>query len=290
LLLFDKNCIDIQLYAYKVAMLKKRSAILASLLSLMMPGLGHMYAADIKKGLRIVVAQLSVIALLAFFGALSTFYGIWALIFSIIFFYSYALVSSFKLANSNKYYQLKAYNHWYYYLLIFIVITSVTGYVFTNKQQFLGYATYQVPSSSMSPTIKPGDFITVDTRINNISAGDVIVFYAPQNNSPAKQRTIYIKRVVALGKDNIAINNGVVMRNHQSESILQVATQLRQQDYSITMASQTVADNTLFTLGDWRDNSRDSRHFGAIASADVIGKATYIWLANDLQRIGQVIK
>ena len=271
-------------------MLKKRSVILTSLLSLMMPGLGHMYAGNIKKGLRIVVAQLSVIALLAFFGALSTFYGISALIFSIIFIYGYALVSSFKLAHSNRHYQLKAYNRWYYYLLIFIAMTSVSGYLFTNKQQFLGYATYQVPSSSMSPTIKPGDFITVDTRIKNISAGDVIVFYAPQDNSPAKQRTIYIKRVVALGKDNIAINNGVVVRNQQSESILQVATAFRQQDYSLTMALQTVADNTLFTLGDWRDNSRDSCHFGAIASADVIGKATYIWFADDLQRIGRAIE
>lgn len=270
-------------------MLKKRSAILTSLLSLMMPGLGHMYAGNIKKGLHIVVAQLSIIALLAFFGALSTFYGLLTLILSIIFIYGFALVSSLKLAHSNKHYQLKAYNRWYYYLLIFIAMTSVSGYLFTNKQQFLGYATYQVPSSSMSPTIQPGDFITVDTNTKNISAGDVIVFYAPHNMS-AKQSTIYIKRVVALAKDTIAIDNGLVERNQQSESILQVAKELRQQDYSITMALQTMADNTLFTLGDWRDNSRDSRHFGAIANTDVIGKATYIWFADDWQRIGRAIK
>jgi len=271
-------------------MVKKRSIILASLLSLMMPGLGHMYVADIKKGMLIVAAQLSIITLLAFFGALSTFYGILTLILSTIIIYGYALVSAFKLAKSTKHCQLKAYNRWYYYVLTFITITCVTGYVFTNKQQYLGYATYQVPSNSMSPTIKPGDFITVDTKANNINAGDVIVFYAPHDNPLNRQRTIYIKRVVALGKDTIAIKNGVVERNQQSESILQVATQLRQEDYSNTMAIQTLADHTLFTLGDWRDNSRDSRNFGAIAKADVIGKATYIWFANDYQRIGREIK
>src|SRR5690606_7853497 len=117
-----------------------------------------------------------------------------------------------------------------------------------------GYETYQIPAKSMEPTLQVGDFITVNTRYHQPKVGDVVVFLYPKDRSIP-----YVKRVAAVGNDTVSINNGIVTRNGEPENLLLVPESQRLRDYSITMEERQVPENEVFFLGDWRDNSSDSR-------------------------------
>nr|WP_256261025.1 signal peptidase I [Shewanella sp. NIFS-20-20] len=143
-----------------------------------------------------------------------------------------------------------------------------------------GFETFSIPSKVMAPSLRPGDVILVDTRDKQVEVGDVIVFYPPD------QPSAYVMRVAGLGGDTIAIKAGQVLRNGTVEHRLEVAPSQRQRDYSLAMATRDIAPDQLFVLGDWRDNSRDSRFFGTIAPSSIVGTVTLIGFADDLARIG----
>jgi len=46
----------------------------------------------------------------------------------------------------------------------------------------------------------------------------------------------------------------------------------------------------VFVLGDNRDNANDSRIWGALPLAEIVGRACYIWYSRELERIGQRIE
>jgi len=191
---------------------------------------------------------------------------------------------------------------------------------------------FRIPSGSMMPTLLVGDFILVnkfsygirlpvlDTKIIEIgepSRGDVVVFRYP------KDPTVdYIKRVVGLPGDRVGYFNKVVYIN--GEAIGQVpagvyvgkgsgvsmsgaskrSEQLDGVRHDILVMSRTpglegefvVPDGEYFVMGDNRDNSNDSRFWGAVPEANLVGKAFRIWMnwdsANggvDFGRIGMKI-
>lgn len=82
---------------------------------------------------------------------------------------------------------------------------------------------FNIPSSSMVPTLYTGDFIAVNKytygirlplinkkiiNVNDPQHGDVVVFRFPQN-----PKIYYIKRVIGVGGDTISFNNGVLSVN-----------------------------------------------------------------------------
>ncbi len=133
--------------------------------------------------------------------------------------------------------------------------------------------------------MQPGDFITVNTRYQEPKVGDVIVFLYPKDRSIS-----FVKRVAAVSNDTVAINNGIVIRNGRPENALLVPESRRLKDFSISMSERQVPENEVFLLGDWRDNSNDSRFWGTVPVTDVIGKVTYIWFSNDANRIGKAVE
>jgi signal peptidase I len=71
--------------------------------------------------------------------------------------------------------------------------------------------TYYIPSASMVPTLQVGDVLLVDKfeyRFHAPREGDIVVF-PPPLPSPDD----FIKRVIGLPGDTIAVRNGVVYRN-----------------------------------------------------------------------------
>lgn len=266
-------------------MTKKRSPIWTAVLSLIMPGLGHVYAGELRKGLSLISVEYGVILLAGVFGILSTFYGIASFIVLAIGFYLFVVISSVRLALKNKEYQLQSYNRWYWYLAIFVVISVIANILLSSRGDILGYETYRIPAKSMEPTLQVGDFITVNTRYQQPKVGDIIVFLYP------KDRNIpYVKRVAALGNDTVSINNGIVTRNGNTENLLFVPENKRQKDFSISMEERQVPENEVFLLGDWRDNSNDSRFWGTVPVTDVIGKVSHIWFSKDVSRIGKTVE
>lgn len=137
----------------------------------------------------------------------------------------------------------------------------------------------------MEPTLQVGDLITVNTRYSEPSIGDVIVFLNPKDGGKP-----LIKRVAALGGDSVRIHEGSFYRNGDIVDAVAVPIYQRKETFSVTMERKVVPENEMFVLGDWRDNSNDSRFFGTVPSSDIVGKVTYVWFSASLDRIGLKIE
>jgi signal peptidase I len=127
----------------------------------------------------------------------------------------------------------------------------------------------------MSPTLEPNDFFVVDPwRYRHIApaVGDVVVFGRPGN--PAVR---YVKRIVGLPGDVVEIRGGVVYRNDAPlhESDLHAPTD--RSWYGRDLPPVRLADDEYYVLGDIRDNSQDSRNFGAVARSAFVGPVVFVW-------------
>lgn len=154
------------------------------------------------------------------------------------------------------------------------------------RARILGYATFRIPSTAMAPTLKPGDFILVQTSAyasTHPKIGEIITFHYPRN--PAID---YVKRVAAGPGDKISIRKGVVYVNSNPIPEPYLDTDRLYKPFSIAMDETTIPSGQLFVLGDNRDESSDSRIWGTVPTQSVIGKVTYIWWSSNRDRIGKV--
>jgi signal peptidase I len=92
----------------------------------------------------------------------------------------------------------------------------------------------------------------------------------------------YIKRVIGIPGDTIAIQNGQVSVNNQkiAEPYLSFGT------LTLPDMIKTLGPDDYFLMGDNRDNSSDSRIWGVAPSRDLIGKAWVIlWPISDFGKV-----
>lgn len=176
---------------------------------------------------------------------------------------------------------------------------------------------YQVPTGSMIPTIKIGDFILVNkfayglrlpvlgTKILDVGEpqrGEIMVFIPPHVNQ------YFIKRVIGLPGDTIRYENQRLSVNGElvpEEFVSSVSVDtgigpldgvLNSATYNgVTHATQhipgvnssrgrsswIVPAGHYFMIGDNRENSADSRVWGAVPEENIVGKAVAIWLHKD---------
>ena len=266
---------------------KRRRPVLAGLLSFLAPGLGQLYNGELKKGIVffLIVTGLIIIPLLA--GVLSTFYGLllYGAVRLLCFFT--VIIDAFLSARRIKAITPKSYGKWYYYILIFILHTALIATVEPSET----FRSYRAPSASMSTTVEADDHFITELnpyKEKKPQRGDVVVFI-----SPTEEGKDYMKRVIALAGESVAINDGVVFidgepiteayANH-SAKIPKGATRIK------NFGPAKVPDGHLFLMGDNRNASYDSRHFGMIKTRDVLGKALYIYYSKDLSRVGTNIE
>jgi len=127
----------------------------------------------------------------------------------------------------------------------------------------------RVENISMLPTLRPGEFLLVNKvayKLGEPQIGDIITFHYPKN--PQEN---YIKRVMGLPGDEIKIEDGKVFVN---------GTQLDEPYIAAVTASQgtwTVPEDSLFVMGDNRNESSDSRAWGPVPMDLVVGKAVVIY-------------
>ncbi|QLY24765.1 signal peptidase I [Bdellovibrio sp. KM01] len=176
---------------------------------------------------------------------------------------------------------------------------------------------YKVPTGSMQPTLKPGDFIfssrvsygirlPFTDKIWDITPperGDLIVF--TYSNQPGIS---YVKRVIGLPGDKIEIKDGRVILNDQPLEYVKAVDNTvdnpnpglfevfeeKYQDSSWRVIFQKqmegkdfgpiiVPPDEAFILGDNRDASDDSRYWGSVPTSQIVGKVVLIWLSLDWQ-------
>ena len=130
-------------------------------------------------------------------------------------------------------------------------------------------ARVRVDGFSMRPTLDDGEFVLVNRmayRIGAIERGDIIVFNYPPN--PEQE---LIKRVIGLPGDLVKVNNGQVSVNGYILSEPYIA---QAPNYN---SEWLVPKNSLFVLGDNRNNSSDSHSWGMLPIGNIVGKATVIY-------------
>ena len=168
---------------------------------------------------------------------------------------------------------------------------------------------FKIPSGSMIPTLLVGDHILVNKFVYGIKnpwsgsvwfalgepgRHDVIVFRYPENPSQD-----FIKRVVGLPGDTVRIVDKQVYVNGD----------LLAEPFTVTLDQEvlpSVRDNfgpmivppdSVFVLGDNRDNSHDSRFWGSVPLRDIKGRAFLFYWSWDQDtfsvrwnRLGKVIR
>ena len=170
---------------------------------------------------------------------------------------------------------------------------------------------YKIPSRSMVQTLLVGDHILVNKFLYGVKIpllrntiipvrepkrGEIVVFIFPNDRSKD-----FIKRVIGVGGDAIEIKNKKIFINGKeysdsygiySDNIIYPATMQPRDNFGPV----TVPKDSIFVMGDNRDESLDSRFWGFVNLKDVEGKAFIIywsWNREDhnlrWQRLGNLL-
>jgi signal peptidase I len=91
---------------------------------------------------------------------------------------------------------------------------------------------------------------------------------------PLDQNKAFVKRVIAEGGDTLRIEDGRVYVNGQLLEDAYVAPDARSHD---TRAAQVIPPRHYFVMGDRRNNSSDSRHWGLVQEDLIVGRISVRW-------------
>ena len=170
---------------------------------------------------------------------------------------------------------------------------------------------FQIPSGSMLPTLKIGDFILVNKfdyglrlpvvgktvyEVGQPSRGDVMVFKYPEDPN-----INFIKRVVGIPGDTVEYRNKVVYVNGAMQTLTRMvpdgslvvpplteeaSEQLGDREHRIWRRMTQgrdfppirIPEGQYFVMGDNRDNSNDSRVWGFVDDSLIVGRAFAVWM------------
>jgi signal peptidase I len=102
-------------------------------------------------------------------------------------------------------------------------------------------------------------------RVDQPDYGDIVVFHTDEQRD-------FIKRVIGLPGDQIAIKDGKVFRNGKP-----LEEPYIYEPMNFNMEEEvTVPEGHIYVLGDNRNNSKDSRRIGPVNIDAVVGRADLI--------------
>jgi len=157
-------------------------------------------------------------------------------------------------------------------ILLFVALDAL---LITNVTTFL-FQLARVEGKAMSPTLNDQDRLIVNKlayRVGTPQVGDIVMLYYPLN--PDKS---FVKRVIAEEGDQIRIVDGRVFRNDVPINDDYVPSEFRSHD---DYGPQVVPQGYAFVLGDRRNNSSDSRHWGFVPRKYIVGRVVYRWWPTD---------
>ena len=303
----------------------RRLPVLALAAGLLVPGLGHVYAGPLLRGLGVLLG-VALLPLLTCRLALAVPVRLLSLVVCLgglaaVGLYAWSVRDAWRCARQAEQ-ALRPWQRPLVYLLAALVaylfvLIPFTAYVRDNLLE-----SFRAPTSSMVPTIVPGDLFLADKRVNRpggipLAHGDVALFLYPNNRT-----RIFVKRIVGLPGDTIEID-GTSLRVNGRElrgvEVQDLGNPMRNQlladhwayresgdrsTYTVLWKKDAVADRLnfvvpnaqVFVLGDNRGASVDSRQFGVVPMADVKAVARQVLFSYSADegfrgsRIGKVIE
>jgi signal peptidase I len=262
---------------------KRRKPIDAATLAALLPGLGHLYCGEVRKGILWMGASVGLMiaaTVCLMFDPGRT--GLtWAMSFVAVdlIVMVVCIVESWRLAKrAGESYQLQDINRWYVYAILFLVssVGTAVGISFVLRERVV--QAFVVPERSMSPTVAPGQRVVARVGVfldRDPERGEVVIFRSLEN-----RRRFLIKRVVAVAGDTVEwkasgdiLINGKFLPHERKDEGDQETNGDR--IYQVTLAenlssgSTTVPPNHCFVLGDNRSKPLDSREFGPVPYASL---------------------
>ena len=290
-----------------------KRAVWSGLLSLVMPGLGQIYARSWRIGVVlpcILTAIYPVLRLIMRFVP-STPATVTVVFAAVIIISLTIRVGSAADAVSRSRRNVVPRPNWlrstWFACLVFISVNGAIELLLPFPWRM-----FTIPAASQVPTLLIGDWIVVDTRTAGTTPnrGDVVVFLYPRDHT-----TDYVKRVIGLSGDHVQMRRGILYINGEmiprspageytanDDGVQMVFRRYQEslpggkQYYIVKATDDGEVNNTLeyivppghfFVLGDNRDNSADSRFMNGVGFVPIdylVGTARVVTWASDPAR------
>ncbi len=285
----------------------RRKPWVAGLLSVVVPGLGHIYCGHLAQGnILLVLFTLTYVACLALFVLvpLPAPHSVVVLSLIVLALWLYVIISAVRLARSEGgSYQPKGFNKWYVYLAVWVIVALI---IQDGVREFV-VKPYRMAAGSMAPTLLVGERIFVNQMAYGLQwpqdcqfrlslppmacysstllvafsqplRGDVIVFPYPEDEDRD-----FIKRIVGLPGETVEVRDKVILVNGEplddgaNRKWVDPHVFSRLDNPRDNFGPVTIPENSYFVMGDNRDRSLDSRFFGYVARKKIRGKAARIY-------------
>ena len=279
----------------------KRSPWVAVLLSGALPGLGHVYLGEPRRGLTLFAALggVSVVAILTLLYLPVAPLNVLLPLGMVVTVWLYVLADAFRRGRRIEAYAPRRYNRWWVYLGAFLFVGFVAQPAAQNRFEASVSDAFRVTSAAMAPTLLPGDYLLVDKRSFRKRP--------PARFEMAVYRrggTSYLHRIVGLPGDTLAMVGKVLHLNgapvaepyaRHGDPLDVTAPAMRWQlDHLVDGDGRTatpptrddwgpllVPEGRYFVLGDNRDDSADSRYHGFVAREDLIATPLRLYFSMD---------
>ena len=156
--------------------------------------------------------------------------------------------------------------------IVAAVQTLISAAVYATLIVTFGFQVARVDGLSMAPTLEDRDRLIVNKLVYELGdprPGDIVMLYYPLN--PEK---MFVKRVIAREGDAVRIVDGRVYVNDIPLHDEYVPQEFRSHD---DWGPQVIQQGYYFVMGDHRNNSSDSRHWGPVPKKYIVGKVKVRW-------------
>jgi len=150
--------------------------------------------------------------------------------------------------------------------------TLASAAVYATLIVTFGFQVARVEGMSMAPTLEDQDRLIVNKliyRFEEPRRSDIVMLYYPLD--PDKS---FVKRVIGEEGDTVRVVDGRVIVNDVPVPDDYVPSEFRSHD---DWGPQVIPEGYYFVMGDHRNNSSDSRHWGYVPKKYIIGKVQLRW-------------
>lgn len=270
---------------------------LAAALSLLLPGVGQAVAGRLVRGalFALLLALAAILALISF-AHVPTALGILLAVALLISVRVWSASDAWRSAADSR--PLSWKRRAAFAAVVLAILLLIENFAETVRARYFG-SSFRLPAGSMEPTLCEGDyFITLPTSGHLVRRGDIVVLTWPVDDSKS-----FVKRVLALPGDTVGMRGGILYLNGSptrepyatktsalapaggSDFEWQRAYLVDQppaSDYQPTRddwGPLIVPTDSLFVLGDNRDNSLDSRYWGFLPRRNIISRPHRIYFS-----------
>lgn len=151
------------------------------------------------------------------------------------------------------------------------LLFGLTAVLLTWMNTFV-FQVARVEGPAMSPTLSDQDRLIVNKTVYHTrdpQAGEIVMMYYP-----LKPEKSFVKRVIAEEGDQVRIVGGRVFRNDVPLDESYIPPEFRSHE---NWGPTVVPEGYYFVLGDRRNNSADSRHWGFVPRKYIVGRVQYRW-------------